>query len=151
MEPWGNDSLNRQIHLSLASSCENRLTSYLKRVSYTEQPYSGNQRRPSFSWFCQLSRKVALKGCHDEVGHLGLECMLDLMHDQFFWPHMAAQAKEHIGKCCPCLTFKAKQPKAPLEGIVATHPLELVHLNYLHLEPGKGLQENVLVVTDHFT
>ena len=96
-------------------------------------------------------REVALKGCHDEVGHLGLECMLDLMCDRFFWPCMAAQAKEHIGKCCPCLAFKARQPKAPLENIVATHPLELVHLDYLCLEPGKGLEENVLVITDHFT
>ena len=77
--------------------------------------------------------------------------MLDLMHDRFFWPHMAIQAKEHIGKCHPCLAFKARQPKAPLENIVATHPLELVHLNYLCLEPGKCLEENVLVITDHFT
>ena len=96
-------------------------------------------------------REVALKGCHDQVGHLGLEHMIDLMHDQFFWPHMAAQAKEHIWKCHPCLAFKAKQPKAPLENIMATHSLELVHLDYLCLEPGKGLEENVLVVTDHFT
>ena len=44
---------------------------------------------------------------------------------------MAAQAKEHVGKCCQCLAFKAKQQKAPLKNIVATHPLELVHLNYL--------------------
>ena len=34
---------------------------------------------------------------------------------------------------------------------MATHPLELFHLDYLCLEPGKGLEENVLVVTDHFT
>ena len=77
--------------------------------------------------------------------------MLDLMCDQFFFLHMAAQAKEHIGKCCPCLTFKAKWPKTPLEKIMATHPLELVHLDYMCLEPGKGLEENVLVVTDQFT
>ena len=64
---------------------------------------------------------------------------------------MAAQAKEHIGKCHPCLAFKVKQPKDPLENIVATHPLELVHLDYMWLEPGKGLEENVLVVTGHFT
>ena len=96
-------------------------------------------------------REVALRGCHDEVGHLGLEHMLYLMHDRFFWPHMAAQAKEHIGKCCPCLAFKARQRKAPLENIMATHPLELVHLDYLCLEPGKGLEENVLVITDHLT
>ena len=96
-------------------------------------------------------RQVALRGCYDEVGHLGLECMLDLMCDRFFWPCMAVQAKEHIGKCCPCLAFKARQPKAPLKNIVATHPLELVHLDFLCLEPGKGLEENVLVITDHFT
>ena len=64
---------------------------------------------------------------------------------------MAAQAREHVGKCCQCLTFKDKQLRALLENIVATHPLELVHLNYLCLEPGKGKEENVPVVTDHFT
>ena len=42
-------------------------------------------------------------------------------------------------------------PRATLENIVATHPLELVHLNYLCLEPGKGKEENVLVVKVHFT
>ena len=29
-------------------------------------------------------RKVALKGCHNEVGHLGLECMLSLMCNRFY-------------------------------------------------------------------
>ena len=77
--------------------------------------------------------------------------MLDLMCDRFFWPHMAAQGKKHVEKCCPCLAFKARQHKAPLESIMATHSLELMHLNYLCLESGKGLEENVLVVTDLFT
>ena len=34
---------------------------------------------------------------------------------------------------------------------MATHPLELVHLDYLCLESRKDLEENVLVVTEHFT
>ena len=73
------------------------------------------------------------------------------MCDRFFWPHVVAQAKEHIGKCHLCLAFKVRQPKASLKNIMVTHPLELVHLDYLCLEPGKGLDDNVLVVTDHFT
>ena len=95
-------------------------------------------------------REVALRGCHDEVGHLGLAHMLDLLCDRLFWPHMAAQAKEHVRKCHLCLAFKARQQKTPLKKIVATHSLELVHLDYLCLEPGKGLEENVLVITYHF-
>ena len=76
--------------------------------------------------------------------------MLDLMCDCFFWPCIAAQAKEHIDQHCPCLTFKAKQPQAPLENIVATHPFEVIHHDYLCPEPGKGKDENVPEVTDHF-
>ena len=53
-------------------------------------------------------KEIALKGCHDEVNHLGLKQMLDLMHDHFFWPSMATQVREHIEKCCWCVTFKAK-------------------------------------------
>ena len=51
----------------------------------------------------------------------------------------------------PMSCFQSQAAKIPLQNIVATHPLELVHLDYLCLEPGKGLEENVLVVTDHFT
>ena len=151
MEPWDDGSLNRLIHPNLVSSCRNETTFYSNRASCTDEPDPGNQRRPSYSWVLPATqRKVALNGCHNEVLHLGLEHMFDLMHDWFFWPCMAAQAKEHIGKCCPCLAFKAKQLKAPLENIMAIHPLVLVHLDYLCLQPGKGLEENVLVVTDHF-
>ena len=40
---------------------------------------------------------------------------------------------------------------APLQPIHVTQPLELVHMDYLSLEPSKGNIENVLVITDHFT
>ena len=38
-----------------------------------------------------------------------------------------------------------------MESMMATHPLELVHIDYLCLEAGKGKDENILVVMDHFT
>ena len=93
--------------------------------------------------------EMALRGCHDEISHLDLKRMLNLMCNCFFWPQMNIQAKEHVEKCCQCVTFKAKQQRTPLENIMATHPLELVHINYLSLEPEKG-KANILVVTDHF-
>ena len=40
---------------------------------------------------------------------------------------------------------------APLQPILVSQSLELVHLDYLTLEPSKGNIENVLVITNHFT
>ena len=33
-------------------------------------------------------RIQALKGCHEDLGHLGIERTLDLLRDQFYWPDM---------------------------------------------------------------
>ena len=96
-------------------------------------------------------RETTLRGCHDEVGFLGLKEMLNLMHDHFFWPQMAVQVKEHIKKCHQYITFKVKQVQAPMEIIKAIHTLELMHIDYQCMEPEKGKEENVLVMMDHFT
>ena len=50
-----------------------------------------------------------------------------------------------------CVLLSKPGSQKPPSNIVAIHPLELARLDYLCLEPGKGLEENVLVVTDHFT
>ena len=31
-------------------------------------------------------RKQALQGCHDDLGHLRIEQMTDLLRDHFYWP-----------------------------------------------------------------
>ena len=33
-------------------------------------------------------RLQALKGCHDDLGHLVIERTLDLLRDQLYWPGM---------------------------------------------------------------
>ena len=75
--------------------------------------------------------ETVLRGCHDEVGYLGL------MWDGFFWPQMAIQVKEHFEKCQQCIACKAKQQMVPMGNIMATHPPELVHIDNLCLEPGR--------------
>ena len=41
-------------------------------------------------------RLQALKGCHDDLGHLWIESILDLLRDQFYWPGMTEDATRHI-------------------------------------------------------
>ena len=48
-------------------------------------------------------RLQALKGCHDDLGHLGIERTLDLLRDQFYWPGMTKDATRHNQHCERCL------------------------------------------------
>ena len=64
---------------------------------------------------------------------------------------MQTEATQYLLNCTRCLRRKTPPQVAPLQPIYVTKPLELVHMNYLSLEPSKGNTENVLVITDHFT
>ena len=99
----------------------------------------------------QSYRQRAIEGCHDQVGHLGQDGVLDLLRDRFYWPGMHADVVSYINSCPRCLRRKSQQDKAPLVNIETSQPLELIHLDYLKIEPSKGNIENVLVITDHFT
>ena len=48
------------------------------------------------------------------------------------------------------MRFKAKEQREELKPLLATHPIELVHLDYLTIER-KDQVVNILVFTDHFT
>ena len=97
-------------------------------------------------------RKEALEGCHDNVGHFGLDRTLDLLRDRFYWPHMMEEAKEYVSSCKRCQMAKGKQQLAPLQPYYAGAPMELVHMDYLTIEHGKtGNDVNILIITDHYS
>ena len=96
-------------------------------------------------------RHKAILGCHDDIGHQGRVRALSLLQERYFWPGMQVEAIPHIAQCSRCLKRKSTPQVAPLQPILVSQPLELVHLDYLTLEPSKGNIENVLVITDHFT
>ena len=96
-------------------------------------------------------RLRALAGCHDDVGHQGRMRTLSLLRERFFWPGMQEEAIQYLLKCPRCLRRKSTPQVAPMQPIYVTQPLELVHMDYLSLEPSRGNIENVLVITDLFT
>ena len=77
-------------------------------------------------------RKEAFEGCHDNVGHFGLDRTLDLLRDRFYWPHMMEEAKENVNTCRRCQMAKGRQQLAPLQPYHAQVPMELVHMDYPH-------------------
>ena len=60
-------------------------------------------------------RKQALQGCHDELDHLGIEWIIDLFRDWFYWPRMMEDMIRHIKQCERCLRFNVVPDKAPME------------------------------------
>ena len=89
---------------------------------------------------------------HDDFGHLGMEKTLGLLKDRFFWPKMSEDVRQYIRTCEWCTRFKQPVERAEMKPILCTHPMELVHINFLTVgHPESNKQINLMVVMDHFT
>ena len=99
---------------------------------------------------------ATLNGCHWYAGHQGCDHTLSLLQECFWWPGIAKQMRQVIKACKHCLQYEGGTLKAPLCPIVATAPLDLLHVNFTSIETMMELNQlprvtNVLVFQDHFT
>lgn len=62
---------------------------------------------------------------------------------------MTVDIERWTGKCRRCLARKSPT-NTPLVYVTTTHPLELLYMDYLTLEPSKGVG-NILEITGYFT
>ncbi len=71
----------------------------------------------------------------------------------FYWPFIKKEVEEYITKKCACIKNKktVTHVRAPMGSIISNSPLELVCIDYLHLEPSHGGYEYILVDIDYFT
>ena len=98
-------------------------------------------------------RPLVLKELHNNMGHLGADRVFDLTRERFYWPRMFTQITEYVTKVCPCLKDRAPNihTRAPLQNITSTMPLELISIDFLHLERSVGGYEYILIIVDNFT
>ncbi|XP_026010935.1 uncharacterized protein LOC113013915 [Astatotilapia calliptera] len=98
-------------------------------------------------------RTLALRHLHDTMGHVGTDRVLHLARDRFYWPFMAKDIEAYVTQKCPCIMSKkpVTHVRAPMGSIRSDYPLELVCIDFLHLEASRGGYEYILVVIDHFT
>ena len=103
-----------------------------------------------------LKHQAAIDGCHRYLGHQGRDRTLSLLKERFWWPGMAQRMMMSVHNCPKCHIFEAKPQIPPMEPILCTEPLDLVHIDYVSMEVMVGVTEkpvvkNILVVEDHFT
>ena len=114
-------------------------------------------RRTSCSGAISSTWGWCLKGVMKTSWHLGCRDWNDcLLRERFWWPGMAQRMMMSVRNCPKCRIFEAKPQIPPLEPILCTEPLDLVHIDYVSMEVTVGVKEkpvvkNVLVVKDHFT
>ena len=99
---------------------------------------------------------ATLNGCHHNVGHQGHDHTLSLLQEHFWWPGMAKQMRQGIRACTHYLQYEGGIPKAPLCPIMATAPLDILHVDFTSIETTLELNQsprvaNILVFQDHFT
>ena len=94
----------------------------------------------------------ALKGAHDDMGHLGRDKTMSVLRQRMYWPNITKDVDNHLTSCDRCIKRKSSTNiKVPMVSITSSQPMEIVCLDYLSLEMSKGGFENLLVITDHYT
>ena len=79
----------------------------------------------------QIFRTV-YRELHEDMGHLGVERVLALARERFYWPHMRRDIENFIHHTCRCL--KQRRPnlptREPLQPILTTAPLQMVSIDF---------------------
>ena len=76
-------------------------------------------------------RQAALDLCHRDAGHQGRDRTYSLLKERFWWPKMRTQMMTSILSCAKCKVFEKREPKVPLCNIVASEPMDLIHVDLL--------------------
>ena len=98
-------------------------------------------------------RSTILQATHDKWGHQGVSRTVSLLRRRCFWPGLQQDVRDHIQKCFNCSVRKDPTPKVrtPMRHLLAFRPLEVLAIDFLKVEKGRGGYEDILVMTDVYT
>lgn len=104
----------------------------------------------------ELQKEEVMYGIHEGIGggHLGVEKSVAKLKERFYWPGHYTDVKKWCANCSSCLARKTAppHPRAPLQPIRVTHPLEIVAVDIMGPFPvNENGNSYILVAEDYFT
>ena len=81
-----------------------------------------------------------LQSLHDDNGHQGAQCMIELLCSKVYWPSMFADTDCWLAQCERCHIAKGDytEPKTQQGTLTANQPLELLCIDFTKADPSKG-------------
>ena len=87
--------------------------------------------------------KKILQSLHNDLGHQGIDRMLDLLRERVYWPTMTQDASSWVEQCRCYQVAKGDYniPKPKFGHLIAHNPLDLVCLDFTKVDPSKGVKK----------
>ena len=103
--------------------------------------------------FSKEKKNAILQQYHDELGHIGIGKMTELVLRNYEWNNIRSDIKNYVNKCFPCAERKsASKKKQPPIHITATKPLEKIMIDISGpLTASKNGYRYILGIVDVFT
>lgn len=88
---------------------------------------------------------------HDEMGHVGINKVTELIEKSYWFPQLRAKVKNHIENCLKCITFSNKSGRK--EGYLHNipkpdRPFEMLHIDHYGPINGNDHRKHLFVVVD---
>ena len=115
--------------------------------------YHQKQQQPRQLILPSKLKPLVYNELHVNMGHLGTDRTTELIKSRFYWPLMDDEIKLFVTQVCPCV--KRKKPHimkaAAMQSISTSELLEIISMDFLHLDKSSGGYQYLLVLTDLFT
>ena len=94
-----------------------------------------------------------LRSVHDDMGHQGLEKLMQLLKEWVYWPTIVADTTKWGSHCTGCQVAQGNYitPKPKICHLEYNNPMDLLCLDFMKINPSRTIKENVLVIMDAFS